>query len=66
MNLTPSTARSQRPPTPSPSQPGTLREQFAAIAFYLRLPAYFRRLDHADAWEFARQSVMPHARKAVA
>ncbi|RIK73196.1 MAG: hypothetical protein DCC68_25310 [Planctomycetota bacterium] len=55
-----------RPPRPSPGQSGTLREQFAAIALYLRLPAYYRRFDPSDAWKFARQRAMLHARKAVA
>lgn len=50
-----------RQPRPSPDQPGSLRQQIAAIAAYLRLPNYYRRIDPADAWEFARRAVMPHA-----
>lgn len=66
MDSTRQTARRQRPARPSVNQPGTLREQFAAIALYLRLPAYYRRFDPSDAWQFARERAMPHARKAVA
>ena len=46
---------------PSPEQPGTLGEQLRCLAVYLRLPGYYRRIDPADAWEFSRRIVLPHA-----
>ena len=55
-----------RPPRPSPGQPGSLRQQIEAIALYVRLPIYYRRLDPADAWQFVRERIMPHARRTAA
>ncbi len=60
MNLT-----KQRPPRPSPGQPGTLREQFAALLHFFSLPWFVREADPDGAWEHARQVAMPHARREV-
>ena len=38
------------PRAPSPDQPGTLGQQFLAIAYYLSEP--LRHLNPATAWEF--------------
>jgi hypothetical protein len=60
-------ARQSRPPnlraTPSPDQPGTLRQQLEVIDLYLSNP--FRRIDRDAAWQLARRLVLQHARAAV-
>ena len=48
--------------SPSPPQPGSLAEQLAAIALYLRLPIEHRKRFRAAAWQAAREAAIPHAR----
>ena len=50
-----------RPPIPSPNEPGTFAEQFAAIGLSLYLGRR-RRTSARDEWDDARRLVMPHAR----
>lgn len=52
---------SGRPAIPSPGEPGTFGEQFAAIGLSLYLGRR-RRTSAAAEWQDARRLVMPHAR----
>ena len=51
-----------RPPIPSPNEPGSLAEQFAAVGLALYLGSR-RRTSAAAEWDDARRLVMPHARR---
>ena len=53
---------SARPAIPSPGEPGTLGEQFAAIGLALYLGRR-RRTSAAAEWQAARGLVMKHARE---
>lgn len=46
---------------PHSSQPGTLRQQYDALALYLTDPT--RRYDPAGAWQMARRLTMARARR---
>ena len=50
-----------RPVVPSPGEPGTFAEQFAAIGLALYLGSR-RRTSAAAEWQDARRLVMQHAR----
>jgi len=51
---------------PHPDEPGTLRQQLAAIAFYLTIPREQRQADRATCWQAARWKTIPHARRIAA
>ncbi len=48
------------PIAPAPEQPGSLGQQFVAVALYLADD--LREIDPAAAWENARLIAIPHAR----
>ena len=50
--------------TPGPNQPGTLGEEMAALDKYFALPTATRRRWPKTAWRLARESAMPHTRRA--
>ena len=60
--LLPHVQPSARPPVPAPNEPGTLGEQFAAVALSLYLGSR-RKTSARDEWQDARRLVMPHARE---
>gem|GEM_PF-5648216 len=45
-------AKEVKRPRPAPPEPGSLRQQIAAVAFYLSCP--WRRQDPAGTWRVAR------------
>lgn len=47
--------------SPSPDQPGALRQQLAAVACCLRVDPQVRAVDRNVVWQVARQRSIPHA-----
>ena len=49
---------------PSPRQPGTLFEQFGAIATYLSIPDFVTEAMPGECWQYCRERCIPHVRGA--
>jgi hypothetical protein len=58
-------AKKQETPTgrPARDEPGTLRQNLAAISHFLGMSVNLRRADREDCWQVSRGATIPHARR---